>query len=102
MLKSVSHLFERLAERCLALAAGLLASKIEAACIRHEAEQLLTAVENGGAGEVLRRSKMVARYGAALRGAEDRGVSPYLAQSRREAQECDPTWSSGRMSDGKC
>jgi len=39
MLKSVSHLFERLAERCLALAAGLLASKIEAACIRHEAEQ---------------------------------------------------------------
>jgi len=39
MLKSVSHLFERLAERCLALAAGLLASKIEAACLRHEAEQ---------------------------------------------------------------
>ncbi len=39
MLKSVSHLFERLAERCLALSAGLLASTIEAACLRHAAEQ---------------------------------------------------------------
>ncbi len=39
MLKSVSQLFERLAERCLALAGGLLASTIETVCLRHQAEQ---------------------------------------------------------------
>ena len=39
MLPSVSAFFERLADRCLALAASLLASSIESACVRREAEQ---------------------------------------------------------------
>ncbi len=39
MLPSVSAFFERLADRCLALAAGLLASSIESASIRRDAEQ---------------------------------------------------------------
>lgn len=39
MFNSVSTLLERLAERCLAIAAGLLASSIESACIRRDAEQ---------------------------------------------------------------
>ena len=33
---------------------------------------------------------------------EDTGVSPYLAQLRREAQECDPTWSFGKRFVGRC
>lgn len=33
---------------------------------------------------------------------QDRGVSLYLAQLRREAQECDPTWSFGKRFVGKC
>ncbi len=39
MFHTVSTLLERLAERCLAIAAGLLASSIESACLRREAEQ---------------------------------------------------------------
>ena len=33
---------------------------------------------------------------------EDSGVSRYLAQLRREAQECDPTWSFGKKFVGAC
>lgn len=39
MFNSISALLERLAERCLALAAGLLASSIESACLQRDAEQ---------------------------------------------------------------
>ena len=33
---------------------------------------------------------------------EDWDVSPYLAQLRREAQECDPIWSFGKKFVGVC
>jgi hypothetical protein len=33
---------------------------------------------------------------------QDGGVSPYSAQLRREAQECDPTWSFGKRFVGRC
>src|SRR5688572_22728554 len=48
------------------------------------------AVENGGAHECLSAEE------------EDRGVSPYLAQLRREARECEPTWSCGPKYVGVC
>ena len=33
---------------------------------------------------------------------QDGGVSPYSAPLRREAQECDPTWSFGKRFVGRC
>ena len=51
---------------------------------------IVAAVENGGAHWCIFGSR------------EDNGVSRYLAQLRREAQECDPTWSFGKKFVGVC
>jgi hypothetical protein len=48
------------------------------------------AVENGGAHVCISEKW------------EDGGFSPYCAQLRREAQECDPTWSFGKRFVGRC
>jgi hypothetical protein len=50
----------------------------------------VAAVECGGAHE------------SQLCEVQDEGVSPYLAQLRREAQECEPTWSCGPRFVGEC
>jgi hypothetical protein len=65
-------------------------------------QTLLRAVENGGAGDYRGRLKMAARTSAFSVEVEDRGVSPYLAQLRREARECEPTWSCGPKYVGVC
>lgn len=51
---------------------------------------IVAAVENGGA------------HWCISEGGEDIGDSRYLAQLRREAQECDPTWSFGEKFVGAC
>ena len=51
---------------------------------------IVAAVENGGAHWCISGS------------GEDIGDSRYLAQFRREAQECDPIWSFGKKFVGAC
>jgi hypothetical protein len=62
---------------------------------------VLTAVENGGAGIVSRRLKVVARQEARweVRRYER---SSYLLHLRREAQECATIWKYGRKFVGEC
>ena len=64
-------------------------------------EFLLTAVENGGAGIVSRRLKVVARQETPweVRRYER---SSYLLHLRRGAQECVPIWKFGRKFVGVC
>ena len=50
---------------------------------------IVAAVENGGAHWC-------------IFGRREDSVSRYLAQLRREAQECDPTWSFGKKFVGEC
>jgi hypothetical protein len=64
--------------------------------------RMLTAVENGGAGDVSRRLKLAAHHGAALGVGKIGEMIPDLVQLRREAQKCDATWSSGRRFVGRC
>jgi hypothetical protein len=58
MLKSIEILFERLAQRCLAIAAGMLVSKLESLHLGHWAEhqrqleEQARALEADGAGEL--------------------------------------------------
>jgi hypothetical protein len=54
------------------------------------ARGIVAAVEYGGAHE------------SHFCEAQDGGVSPHLAQLRREAQECEPTWSCGSRFVGEC
>ena len=54
------------------------------------ARGIVAAVENGGAHWCIFGSR------------EDNGVSRYLAQLRKEAQECDPIWSFGKKFVGAC
>jgi hypothetical protein len=63
--------------------------------------RMLTAVENGGAGIVSRRLKVVARQEACwkVRRCER---SSHLLHLRRESQECVPIWKFGRKFAGEC
>lgn len=59
--------------------------------------RMLTAVENGGGGSVSRLSELAAHNVHPVG-----SVSPQLLHLRREALECDPTWSVGMMFVGSC
>ena len=48
------------------------------------------------------RLKMAAHIGASLRSGKMGASVPILSQLRREAQECDPTWSFGKRFVGRC
>jgi DNA-binding CsgD family transcriptional regulator len=65
-------------------------------------DEVLTAVENGGGGDVSRRLKNGGAPRCSPGSWQDRGVSPDLVPLRREAQKCDATWSSGRRFVGRC
>ena len=65
-------------------------------------QELLTAVQNGGAGVVSRRFKLGARFGATLRVSMIGVFDPHFAQLCREAQECEPIWSFGKRFVGVC
>ena len=86
----------------LAITSIAKCAALQMRCILGRLKWLLTAVENGGAGEVSRRSKLAAHMCAPLRVEKMAGVSPYLPQPCREAPECDLTWSSGRRFVGGC
>ncbi len=64
--------------------------------------QMLTAVQNGGAGVVSRRFELGARFVATLRVSMIGVFDPHLAQLCREAQECEPIWSFGKRFVGAC
>ena len=63
---------------------------------------LLTAVQDCGAGGVSRRSDFSAHRCAVRGNRDDSGMSHYLSQIRREAQECTLTWSFGPRSVAEC
>jgi hypothetical protein len=69
---------------------GRVAVKLVEGGSKRRRGDIVAAVENGGAHWCIFGSR------------EDRGVSRYLAQLRREAQECDPTWSFGKKFVGWC
>ncbi len=74
-----------------------LKSMVAGAGIKVVAE-MLTAVQNCGAGIVSWRSNFAAHRCAARENRDDSGVSHHLSQIRREAQECTLTWSFGPRS----
>ena len=64
--------------------------------------EVLTAVQDCGAGRVSRRSDSSAHRCAARENRDDDGMSHHLSQIRREAQECTLTWSFGPRSVAVC
>ena len=63
---------------------------------------VLTAVENGGAGTVSRRSKMAAHNRAGLWAGRTGATAPITHPFQREAQECTATWRSAARYAVRC